>query len=662
MSEVLHGVEITDPYRWLEDRDSPRTRQWVEEQARYTRLYFSNIRSRDAIRKRVEEMLSVETCELPRKVRNRYFFRKRAARQEQPSIYMREGADGADQLLVDPAARGTGPYTSVSIFHISMDGKFLVYEIKQGGERSGSFEILDVGRLRRLPESLHRGFLRGFAFAPDNRSFYYVHEVVGAVRPYYRAAYQHVLGTPMREDKEIFFAGEDAQLKLILNADNHRLCFAVTRHGENTVDYYLQTFSSVGPPELIKLGINCSFGLALAEGRIFAMSNQDAPNWRILELFHDTKNKISWRQIVPESKERIESFLVSNGRLLVTYVKNSIIHLVIYDLEGKKLHHAPFPIGGTTVCHLSGSDDQEVFYSHESFTRPPAIFRYVTSTREHLRWAQKDVPFNAIDITSIRVWYSSKDGTQIPMYLVGKEDALKHCLKPTILTGYGGFGMSMTPRFGFLTSFMMERGCLFALANLRGGSEFGEQWHLAAQGRNRQKAFDDFLCAAEWLIENGHTIPEKLAIFGGSNSGLLVGAALTQRPELFRAVLCVGPLMDMLRYHLFDFARKYKLEYGSAEDPEDFLALYAYSPYHRVREGTKYPGVLMVSGDADMNCNPMHARKMIARLQAATASKYPILLDYTALRGHKPVLPLSERIGALTDRLAFLCDQLGVPV
>jgi len=256
------------------------------------------------------------------------------------------------------------------------------------------------------------------------------------------------------------------------------------------------------------------------------------------------------------------------------------------------------------------------------------------------------------------VCYRAKDGTSIPMFLVGQRGVVAAGCHPTIMTSYGGYGVSMTPQFSIFVAFLVERGCLFALPNIRGGSEFGAEWYNAARRHKRQTAFDDFLSAAEWLIETGRTTPDELAIFGGSNSGLLVGAAMTQRPELFRAVVCMVPMLDMLRYHLFDSAHVWREEFGTADDPADFESLAKYSPYHQVRNGVAYPATMIVSGDKDSNCNPLHARKMTARLQAATSSSRPILLDYSDFRGHSPVLPLSERIEALTDRMAFLCDQL----
>lgn len=297
----------------------------------------------------------------------------------------------------------------------------------------------------------------------------------------------------------------------------------------------------------------------------------------------------------------------------------------------------------------------------ESFTRPCEIHRFSIRSRERELWARQSIPFKSEDYAHTQVWFKAKDGTLIPMVLVSARNADQSQPRPAIMTAYGGYGVSMTPQFSVLVAFLLERGCLFALPNIRGGSEFGATWHQAAKRRNRQVAIDDFLGAAEWLIETRKTAPERVAIFGGSNSGLLVGAALTQRPDLFRAVLCMVPMLDMLRYHLFDNAAVWKGEFGTSDDPEDFAALLRYSPYHAVRDGVDYPATMIVSGDLDKNCNPLHARKMTARLQAASASRHPIILDYNEFRGHSPVLPLSTRTSALADRLAFLCKELGVP-
>lgn len=663
VAERLHGVDVVDPYRWLEDRDSASTRRWLEEQTRYTRAYLENIPGRHCVRKRIEELLQVETFDSLQKVGSRYFFRKRLACQEQPCIYMRESLDGEDQLLINPAARGTGNYTAVKILQISMDGKLLAYEVKHGGERSGLFEILDIERRSKLPDHLPRGFLRGFAFAPDSKSFYYVHRPLHGDRPYLCVAYCHLLGSDPRADQEVFFAGEEPGIRLGICSDYSRVGFLTIRLDDRkTTSLYLQEFGSSHAPRLLFQATGATFVPILLDGRILALTDQNAPNLRIVELLpSDPKNPV-WSELVPEIEARIRGFAIAAGRLFVSYVHNSQPRLDVYDLSGTRIGELHFPPDETVRILPNRPGCDEILYESESFTRPPAIYRYRPEESRHALWAKQEVPFQPADFISDQVWFASKDGTKVPMFLVGRRDILGSGVRPTILTGYGGFGASMTPQFSVFVNFLMEQGCVFAMANLRGGAEFGEKWHQAGQRHNRQRAFDDFISAAEWLVRNGHTTPENLAIFGGSNSGLLVAVALTQRPDLFSAVVCIAPLTDMLRYHLFDSANSWKDEFGAAGQEADFAVLYAYSPYHRVRKGAKYPATLVISGDADSNCNPLHARKLVARLQVSNASPTPVLLDYKEYRGHSPVLPLTERIEGLTDRLAFVCEQLRIPI
>lgn len=663
VTEILHGVSMTDAYRWLEDQDSPRTRAWTEEQTLYARNYLDSIPGRDHIRERIREFLAVETHDSLQKAGKRYFFRKRFPNQEQPCIYMRNGADGEDQLLIDPLERGSGQYTAVKPLRVSPDGRFLLYEVKEGGERTGTFELLDIDTCKRLPDFLPRGYLRGFAFAPDGKSFYYVQEAVDAKRPFYRAAYHHVLGAPIGEDQEIFFAGEDEKIRLGLFSDSKLLVFLVSRFLEKTfTDIYLKPFERQGMPEPIFSGIDYSLGLRFLDDKMLAITDRDAPNRRIVEIHLRENGNHEWLDIVPETDTPIGTWLVVGDRMVVSYTKQMKNTICIFDFSGQKVGELPIS-DDETVRMIGGSPEgDELLLETESFAKPIGIFRYSTKTNRQTVWAKKNIQIDPANYGHSQVWYTSKDGTKIPMYLAGRLDVLAGSSKPTIMTSYGGYGVSMTPQFSIFVAFLMERGCLFALPNIRGGSEFGVEWHKAAKRRNRQTAYDDFLSAAEWLTKTGRTAPGKLAIFGGSNSGLLVGAALTQRPDLFGAVVCMVPMLDMLRYHLFDNAHVWKDEFGSADDADDFAALAKYSPYHQVRQGTAYPATMLVSGDADRNCNPLHARKMTARLQAANTSGHPIFLDYSKLRGHSPVLPLSVRIEALTDRMAFLCDQLQLAV
>ena len=663
VTDILHGVSVTDPYRWLEDGNSPSTREWLEEQTRFARAYLDSLPGRDRIRERIREFLDVETYDSVQIFGSRYFFRKRLPGQQQPCIYMREGAGSEDQLLIDPAELGTSKFTAVKPLRVSPDGRLLLYEIKEGGERTGAFAFLDIESRKTLPDILPRGYLRGFAFAPDCRSFYYVHEALDAKRPFYRAAYQHVLGTSFAEDREIFFAGEDEKLRLSITSDKWRLGILLYQFLEKPLtDFYVKPFADGCAPQSVAGGIACLLAPRLVEGKILAITDRNAPNYRIVEIRLWDNGDHEWLDIVPEADTPITHWTVAGNQIYVSYLKEMMYRILFFDFSGRKMGEVPLRRNETVRIIGSSPDSNQLLFESESFTEPISIFRFSAKNHERVLWAKRSSPFNASDYSYLQVWYTSKDGTRIPMFLMGRKDVLAGGTHPAIMTSYGGYGVSMTPQFSVFVAYLVEHGCLFALPNIRGGSEFGTEWHKAAQRRNRQTAYDDFLCAAEWLINTGRTTPNRLAIFGGSNSGLLAGAALTQRPDLFRAVVCMVPMLDMLRYHLFDNAHLWRDEFGTSDDLEDFAALARYSPYHQVRPGTAYPATMLVSGDADRNCNPLHARKMTARLQAANISEHPIFLDYSKFRGHSPVLPLGERIEALTDRMAFLCDQLGLSV
>lgn len=663
VTDVLHGVSVEDPYRWLEDQESARTRAWIEEQAGYARGYLDRIPGRDLIGKRIHQFLSVKAYDCLQRAGDRYFFRKRLPGQEQPCIYMREGPDGEDQLLVDPRQRGTDIYTAVRPLKVSPDGRLLLYEVKEGGERTGVFELLEIETRKRLPDFLPRGYLRGFAFAPDGKSFYYAHEATGEKGSLPRGAHQHYLGATPAEDREILDAGEDKNLRIAMVSDSKNLFLLVYhRRPRGTVaDIYLRPFASEGPLMQIFAAVDYILGVRLVAGRILALIDLDAPNRRIAEIILRADSTPYFVEVLPERDSRIRRWLIVGSRILVSYLAQRKHRLCVFDLSGNQVAEIPTRTD-QTLRVLDGSPDRdELLFETESFTEPVSICRYSTITHQSTPWSRPEIPFDSSLYCSSQAWFPAKDGTDIPISLVGRRDVLDSSRSPTIMTAYGGFGVPMSPQFSVLVAYLMERGCLFALPNIRGGSEFGAEWHAAAIRGNRQTAYDDFLCAGEWLLETGRTERGRLAIFGGSNSGLLVGAAMTQRPDLFRAVLSMAPILDMLRYHLFDNARIWQQEFGSADDPEDFPALLKYSPYHQVRDGVSYPATMIVSGDRDECCNGLHARKMTARLQRANGSQSPVVLDYSRFRGHSPVLPLSVRIEALTDRAAFLSDQLELP-
>jgi len=541
----------------------------------------------------------------------------------------------------------------------------LLYEVKEGGEHTGSFEILEIETRTILPDILPCGHLRGFAFAPDSRSFYYVHEPSRAQKPYYRAAYRHILGASFDSDKEVFCAGEDERLRLYIVPGVEQLGLLVLRFHKGTfTDFLRLRMKGDHDAEAILLDAAYKFGpVLLKDGRILAVTDRGAAaNFRIVEVRPRPGQEPEFIDVVPESDAVIQNWTVVGEQIFVSYVHALKSEVDVFDLDGTRIGH-PLLEASDTIRILERSEfADELLFEQESFVKPIQIYRYLPRIGEVIPWANRLVPFDWREFAYTQIWFAAEDGTRIPMFLVGLRNVLDSGSHPTIMTSYGGYGISMTPQFSVFVAFLMERGCLFALPNIRGGSEFGGQWHEAAKRRNRQTAFDDFLSAAEWLIESGRTDPNRLAIFGGSNSGLLVGAALTQRPDLFRAVVCMVPILDMLRYHLFNNAHGWKEELGTADDPGDFAALLNYSPYHKIRDGVAYPATMIVSGDSDQNCNSLHARKMIARLQAANRSESPLILDYSRYRGHSPVLPLSERVEALSDRMAFLCDQLELTV
>lgn len=659
VTEHIHGVRIVDRYRWLEDKKSPETRRWLAAQTRYARAYLDGLTFRDRIQKRVRQLLVVDTYDSVMALGGRYFFRKRLAAQEQASIYMRQGATGRDELLIDPQLRKRGKYISVKPLRLSQDGKLLVYEVKDGGERTATIEIFDIERRKTLPDSLPRGFLRGFAFAADGKSFFYSHEAPDADSNSARVVRQHFIGTAFCDDQETIRAGTNGNSRIGLLSDKHRLGIMVYRFGEPLeFEFYLQTFVASDSPQLIHSGSGYSFAPRLTAGRILALTNRAAPNLCVVEVHAHPNQNSEWVDVVPANDCRITDWVVTEHQIFVAYICDGHTRIQVFGLDGTRAGEVVAG-SGETVRLIGGShNSDQVFIETESFTEPASISIYSTSSNQMRLWARRTVPFNSSAFGSRRIWYESKDGTSIPMFLLGRKDLFGRSPRPVVMTSYGGFGMSMTPQFSVLVTCLLERGCLLALPTIRGGSEFGVEWHDAAKRRKRQTAFDDFISAAEWLFHSGICAKAKLAIFGGSNSGLLVAAALTQRPELFAAVLCMVPVLDMLRYHLFDNSDLWRQEYGTADDFDDFKVLLSYSPYHRIRTDTAYPATMLVSGDADGTCNSLHARKMTARLQSANVSPSPVLLDYRKHRGHAPALPLSERIAGLTDRLAFLCDQL----
>src|ERR1700739_967611 len=659
--DVLHGLTVIDPYRWLEDRTSAETQEWLDSQKRVHDEYFSKLPDLDRLRSRVSKYLSVEVIEQPAKVGNRYFLRRRRQGQEQACLCVRDIDSGTERVLVDPSVYG--PYVAVAIHRISEDGRILAYTLKHGGERAEEVRFVDVDTERSLEGLHHSGYARGLAFQSDNTGFYYCHEPEMAAQKNlpHEIRYRR-FGDSSDQDRVLLSMPRTEHSRLYLTSDNVNLgaiCVRDVDAGFKT-DLYVAPRSADLVWHPVFRDKEPPYGPVPHQGKISVATFAGTPNGRVVELSGDGSEG---QVIVPEWKAPMGGIHLAEDRIYVSYLADCTTIIRSWAWAGAFLGElAAQPDGsfGLLQSYTGGSD--VLFFSHESFSEAPSILEYSATTNSYLRWSKPKGSRSDHRYQIQRVSYPSKDGTRIPIWLVAHDPIKPNECRPAILTGYGGFGASMMPRFSVLVTIMLELGCVFALPNLRGGSEFGREWHEAARRRKRQVAFDDFIAAAQWLCDQGITRSDRLAIFGGSNSGLLVAAAMTQKPHLFRAVLSIAPILDMLRYERFGDARKWKDEYGTVANADDFDSLRAYSPYHHVSEDLNYPSTLFVSGAKDAQCDPAHVRKMGARLQDRIVQTNPILVDYSAERGHAPVLPLSIRIDALTRRIAFLCHELGIAI
>ncbi len=657
--EVLHGVEIVDPYRWLEDQWSPKTRAWIEEQNAYTRALLDAVPGRAWIRRRLTELMKVEAVGLPTERGGRYFFAKRRADQEQFVIYMRRGRQGPEEALIDPHPWSPDRTTSVTLLDISQDGTLLAYGVRQGGEDEITIRFFDVEARRDLPDVLPKGRYFGLSFTPDKSGCYYTRHTSEGPRVYF-----HRRGDDPTRDREIFGQGYgvDKIITAELSEDGRYLLFTVSHGaGARRTEIYLQDVARSGPVLPVVTDLEARFSGEIVGDRLYLLTNWNAPTGRIFAVeVPQAAARDRWREVIASSSAVINGFALVGGKLIVNYLENVVAHVKVFDPEGRFLREIPLPAIGSVSGMRGRWGSPEVFYAFSSFHIPTTIYRYDVTTGTSEVWATLQVPVRSDRFEVKQVWYESRDKTRVPMFIAHARGVKLDGSNPTLLTGYGGFNVSMLPGFSARAVLWMELGGVYALPNLRGGGEFGEEWHRAGMREKKQNVFDDFLAAAQWLTQNGYTNPSRLAISGGSNGGLLVGAALTQRPDLFAAVVCSYPLLDMIRYHRFLVARFWIPEYGSSDDPEQFRYLLAYSPYHQVKPGVRYPAVLFITGDADTRVDPLHARKMTARLQAATASDRPILLRYDTKAGHSGGLPLSKQIEDLTDEVSFLLWQLGV--
>lgn len=656
--ETLHGVEIADPYRWLEDQQSPETRKWIEAQNRHTLESLEKLPGREQLQRRLSELLKVDAMSAPLGIKGRYFFTKRRADQDLAVIYLRRGLKGKDRVLVDPHGMSADHSTSVGISAVSPDGTLMAYSVRKGGADEVEIRFLNVDTGKELPDVLPPARYFSISIAPDNGGFYYTRHGQEGPRIYF-----HRMGSPVNEDRLVFGEGYGIEKLASGSLSEDGRYFVITvSYGSaaQKTELWIQNVAEGGPVKPLVNDLDATFYGDVASDTLFMLTDWNAPNRRILKVDLKNPGREHWKEIIPTGDGVILGLSPVGGRLFVNYLENVQSRVAIFSPEGKSEGEIRLPQIGT-VSGIGGRWDQdEAFFSFSSYPTPATIYRYKVSSGKREVWDRIRVPVKSGDFEVKQVWFNSKDGTRVPMFLVHRKGMKRDGARPVLLTGYGGFNSSLTPGFSSIACLWAEAGGVFAVPNLRGGGEFGEAWHRAGMKEKKQNVFDDFIAAAEWLIAERYTNPEKLAISGGSNGGLLVGAALTQRPELFRAVMCSYPLLDMVRYHQFLVARFWVPEYGSSENPEEFRYLHAYSPYHRVKKGTSYPAVLFVTGDADTRVDPLHARKMAALLQSAQGGERPILLDYDTQAGHSGGKPLSKQIEDLSRQYGFLFWQLGV--
>lgn len=654
--EMIQGTEIVDRYRWLEDQNSPETRAWIDAENAYTNSLLSRIPGREELKNKVAALLKVETMSVPMVRNGRYFFVHRLPDQDQSQLFLRQSVNGKnkDELLVDPLALSPDHTVTVAVDAVSRDGALIVYGQRQGGEDETTLHLYDVNLRKELPDQFPRARYSGIAILPDHSGVYFVRQTKEGPR-----VFLHRIGTGTEEEIFSNGLGPEKIVNANLSQDGRYLWITVL-HGSAALktEIYFQDLKSKGPLAPIVNDVEAFFAGSIGGDKMYVRTNWKAPNWRIMEVDLKHPEREHWRELIPQGDAVIDTMTLADGKLALLENEKAITRLKIYAADGKLIREIKPPTLGS-LSPLTGTwESSEGFYSFNSFHTPSTIYRYDPASGKQAVWFQAKVPFATDQYEVEQVWYPSKDGTKIPMFLAHARGMKLDGSHPALLTGYGGFNISSEPTFGAFSAAWIASGGVYALANLRGGGEFGESWHHAGMLDKKQNVFDDFISAAEWLIQNKYTSSDRLAIRGGSNGGLLVGAAFTQRPDLFAAVICSYPLLDMVRYQKFLVAGYWVPEYGSSDDPEQFKYIYAYSPYHRVKAGTKYPAILFISGDSDTRVAPLHARKMTALMQASNGSDKPILLHYDTKAGHSQGTPVSKQIENTTDELDFLMWQL----
>jgi prolyl oligopeptidase len=670
------GVTVADPYRWLEDDNSPEVAHWVEGENKVTFAYLEKIPCRQQIKERLAKLFNYPRYTAPSRRGEWFFFTKNDGLQNQSVHYIQKGLDGTPEVLLDPNKFSADGTSRLGAFSLSKDGKYVAYGISQGGSDWNDIYVMEVAAKKTLPDHLQWIKASGVSWQGDG--FYYSRYPTPekgkelTTKNEFQAVYFHKVGTPQSDDQLVYEdKGHPQRFQNVGTTEDQRFAIlSVSERGKgkkgNALFFRDLTKSDKDfAPIVAEIGDDSYRIVDDIGGRFLIETNHSAPNGRV--AIYDPGDK-SWKDVLPEKPEPLEGVNSAGGKLFATYLKDVSTRAYVYSLEGKLENEIALPgVGsipaavGTEARAFSGMKDAKfVFYTFQSFNLPPTIYKYDISTRKSSVFRAVDIPgFKPTDYETEQVFYKSKDGTRVPMFLVHKRGLKLDGNNPTVLYGYGGFNITTSPSFNSLRLALLEQGFIYASANMRGGGEYGEKWHEAGTKLKKQNVFDDFIAAAEYLIANKYTSPNRLAIHGASNGGLLVGAVSNQRPELFKAVIEQAGVMDMLRFHKFTIGWNWIADYGSSDNEAEFKALYAYSPIHNIKPGTKYPATLITTADHDDRVVPAHNFKYAAALQAAQAGDAPILIRIDTRSGHG-ASSTTKSIQQTTDLDAFLFQNLGV--
>lgn len=665
--DIYHGVEVADPYRWLEDPDSADTKAWVEDQNKVTFSYLGQIPQREEIKTRLTQVWDYEKYGIPFKRGDRYFYYKNDGLQNQSVLYVLNSLDDEPRVLIDPNLLSADGTVSLSGLAISKDGNLMAYALSYSGSDWKEWHVRNIETGEDLPDLIKWSKFSGASWTHDHQGFFYSrydepneqtkHEDVN----YYQKLFYHKIGTDQSQDILVYHRPDQKEWGFsgVVSEDGQYLIISVWlgTDPKNLLFYKNLTDPSAEVVELIS-EFKAQYSFIDNDGSVFWFETDlDAPRGRAIAIDISNENQT---EIIPERAETLQGVNVLNHQFVASYLKDAHSLIKVFNFDGSWVRDMVLPGLGSAGGFDGDRTDTETFYSFTSFTTPTTIYRYNMLTGESSVFRQPQVDFNPGDYESHQVFYHSKDGTRVPMFITHKKGIKLDGNNPTYLYGYGGFNISLTPSFSVSQLVWMEYGGILAIPNLRGGGEYGEEWHQAGTKLNKQNVFDDFMAAAEWLIANQYTCREKLAIGGGSNGGLLVAACQTQRPDLFAAVLPAVGVLDMLRFHKFTIGWAWCSDYGSPENPEEFKALYAYSPLHNLKPGTHYPATLITTADHDDRVVPAHSFKFAAGLQAAHAGEAPVLIRIETKAGHGADKPTTKIIEEVADKWAFLIRVLGM--